>query len=80
MDRFIFKPSLDAVMPGDNSTIHDLTAEELVAVAAGHDPMDLRAVWGSDGASLQGMHIDPVIPGKGGFEDPSFGFEDPLFG
>ncbi|MBK0327433.1 hypothetical protein I5535_09005 [Rhodobacteraceae bacterium F11138] len=32
------------------------------------------------GESLHGMHVDPVIPGTGGFEDPLLGFEDPLFG
>lgn len=32
------------------------------------------------GESQRGMHVDPVIPGTGDFEDPLLGFEDPLLG
>lgn len=74
MDSFIFRSSTDA------------RAYLKIGDIAGESQLDPAMIWGSDGASLKGMHVDPVIPGADRFEDPllgydlSVGFEDPLLG
>ncbi len=68
MDRFVFR-TIDTDQ--DMMKIPDIDGESR---------MGTDDVWIGDDVVLQGMHVDPVIPGGTGFEDPSFGFEDPSFG
>lgn len=81
MDTFVFKI---------NKT--DTAAYLKIGDIAGESQFDPNAGWDANKASLQGMHIDPVIPGNTadldaltmprvlGRIDPMDGFEDPLFG
>lgn len=66
MDYFVFK----AVVPpvSGKTEVPDIAGESQ------------RLVWGTDGASFSGMHVDPVIPGGRHFEDPLLGAEVPLLG
>jgi hypothetical protein len=81
MDMFVFK-----------ITKTDATSYLKIGDIAGESQIDPNAVWDSDGALLQGMHVDPVIPADTaemdaltmprvlGRFDPEDGFEDPRFG
>lgn len=81
MDTFVFRTTrTDAA---DHQEIGDIPGESRF------DPV---AVWGSDGATPEAMHVDPVIPRDTadmdaltmprvlGRIDPMDGFEDPLLG
>ncbi|AVO36560.1 hypothetical protein [Pukyongiella litopenaei] len=66
MDRFVFR-TIDTDQ--DMLKIPDIDGES---------QMGTGEFWIGDGAMPRGMHVDPVIPGGTGFEDPSFGFTVPL--
>ncbi len=72
MDTFVFR-----------TTSTTLAGYMKIGDIAGESQYDPTISWGSgDGSglgieadpALDGMHVDPVIPGGTEFEDPSFGF------
>lgn len=84
MDSFVFFSSGDATRsflkipdiagesqfdPGAGLSVGD-TSYDGIGHGGATDPV---AVWGTNGVALEGMHVDPVIPATGSFEDPLFG-------
>lgn len=81
MDTFVFK-----------TTTTNAAGYHKIDDIPGESRFDPDAVWGSDSATPEAMHVDPVIPGGTadtdaltmprvlGRIDPVDGFEDPLFG
>lgn len=54
MDVFVFKTATT-----------DTAEYRMIDDIPGESRFDPTAIWGSDGASREGMHVDPVIPGAG---------------
>ncbi|MFD3191212.1 hypothetical protein ACFMPD_13175 [Sedimentitalea sp. HM32M-2] len=84
MDNFVFFSSGDATR--SYLKIPDIAGESQFDPGAGLSvgdgsfdrsgdggAIDPMAIWGTNGVALDGMHVDPVIPATGSFEDPLFG-------